>query len=162
MARQGRKPKPTALKVLSGAFEKDPQRRNHREPQAPRAKPIKPRHVQGIAATQWYSLVKRLDSLKILSCVDEVAIEQYALTYAAWREAWQDIHKNGSWIEYVDALGNKMRKRNPADSTFSDLGRRLTQLEVEFGLTPSSRTKVMVPDDKTGSSNKAKAAKFLA
>ena len=159
---QGRKPKPTALKILSGAFEKNPQRQNHREPKAPKGKPTKPRHVQGIAATQWHALVKRLDKLKILSNVDEVAIEQYALTYAEWREAWKDCQKNGSFIEYVDGHGNRMRKRNPASSAFVELGRRLTQIEVEFGLTPSSRTRVQVPDDGKAHGNKDKAAKFLA
>lgn len=160
--RSGRKPKPTPLKILSGAFEKDPQRRNHREPTAPKGKPTKPKHVQGIAATQWHALVNRLETLTILSSVDEVAIEQYALTYAEWREAWKDCKKNGSFIEYVDSLGNKMRKRNPASSAFVELGRRLTQMECEFGLTPSSRTRVQVPDEGKASGNKDKAAKFLA
>lgn len=159
---QGRKPKPTALKILSGAFEKNPQRQNHREPSAPKSRPKKPRHVQGVAATQWHALVKRLEVLGILSSVDEVAVEQYALTYAAWREAWKDVNKNGSFIEYIDGQGNQMRKRNPADSAFVELGRRLTQLECEFGLTPSSRTRVQVPDEGKASGNKDKAAKFLA
>jgi len=160
--RSGRKPKPTALKAFSGAFEKNPQRRNHREPKAPSNRPKKPRHVQGTAATQWYALVKRLEKLKILSSIDEVAIEQYALTYAAFREAEKNVRKRGSCIDYIDANGNELSKRNPADTAMIEHGRRLTQIESEFGLTPSSRTRVQVPDDGTARGNKEKAARFLS
>ena len=140
-ARKGRggpKPKPTAMQELSGAFEKNPQRRNHREPVAPQDRPVLPDYFAEEEIREWNRLVAKLERNGVLSSVDAAAIEQFAVNAVQFHVAWRDVNKTGSWFEYVDGNGNRLRKRNPAHTALLAYGRRLTELLREFGLTPVS------------------------
>lgn len=136
--RGGPKPKPTAMQELSGAFEKNPQRRNRREPSVPRDRPAQPDYFTETEIREWNRLVAKLEQNGVLSSVDAGAIEQFAVNAVQFHIAWRDVNKAGSWFEYVDANGNRQRKRNPAYVAFLAYGRRLTELLKEFGLTPAT------------------------
>lgn len=53
----------------------------------------------------------------------------------------EDINKNGMTI-----MGSRGRTRNPALATFASATQTIRSLASEFGMTPSSRSRIQVPD----------------
>jgi len=159
--RSGPKPKPTSLKILHGSFEKDPSRRNKREP-VPQDKtpPACPSHLGRLAKNEWKRIVKELQSLKVMAKVDREALEQYCAAYQSWRECLKDVRKRGVVLTKIDNGGNEIRYRNPADIAMVSHTKTIHTFLTEFGLTPSSRTRVQI-DEKVETRDDAKK-RFLA
>jgi P27 family predicted phage terminase small subunit len=135
-----RKPIPSALHEARGDYRKDPQRRNRREPNIG-GEPVKPRHLTGIAATEWKRVVGILSKMGVLTSGEAPALEQYCRAYADWREACKLVDKYGLMVQ-EDRGEYSVWKRNPADLAKQALALLLIKYLSEFGLTPSSRTKV--------------------
>ena len=140
----GRPRKPSALKILHGDFEKDPQRRNKREPMPKPGKPIRPRHLRGEARKAWDRLAELLSEMKVSTKADRDGMEQYACLYERWRITLKDVQTNGSVID---------GRRNPADVAMMEYSRQLHKLLTEFGLTPSSRTRVQIEQETNSKSD---------
>jgi phage terminase small subunit len=125
---RGRKPKPTALKILAGD---QPCRINTREPIIPGAgAPDPPAWLGNFGVDIWKRLAPVLASAGLLSLGDVPAFEQLCDEYDTIR-------------------------RDPLNSAARDRYRRLL---VEFGLTPSSRSRIK----STVEPPKDKMAEFLA
>ena len=108
---RGRKPKPTALKILEGA---QPCRINTREPQIPTASaPDPPAWIGKYGKERWNELAPVLSAAGLLTTGDLPAFEQLCDEYDAIR-------------------------RDPLSAGARD---RYRKLLTEFGLTPSSRSK---------------------
>jgi P27 family predicted phage terminase small subunit len=143
---RGRKPLATAVKEASGAFDKDPQRRNHNEPQAKRGWPIPPQHVlqDAIAKECWDNVCETLNELGILTTADQSVMSIYCSTYSQWlwlAEAVKDgncstVNDKGFIMVLPEA--NQVHK-------YAD---RLIRLMSELGLTPSSRSRLHVSKPK--------------
>ncbi len=155
-----RKAKPTALKILHGDFEKNPQKRNKREPQPPRGRPACPQHLKGEARKAYKRCADLLAQMKVLTQADREALETYAQAYQKWRDALALVERDGMVIHGIDALGNKTIKRNPADRAVLEYGNKMIKLLSEMGLTPSSRTRLQV--EQATNTNQDKAKKYLA
>lgn len=78
---RGRRPKPTALKVLEGNPGKRPL--NRREPQPLRSIPTCPAHLSPTAKGEWKRLAGQLHRLGILSQLDRAALAAYCQATAA-------------------------------------------------------------------------------
>ena len=147
----GRPAKPSALKVLHGDFEKDPQKRLTAEPKPKRGKPIRPKHITGIAKQAWDRICRLLDATGVLTVDCGPALEVYAIHYAGMREALDQINENGMVITREDIKGNEYLQRNPYSAEFQSHSAMCLKVLIEFGLTPSSRTRVQLQtqmDDK--------------
>ena len=123
----GRRPKPTQLKILQG----NPGRRplNQKEPQPSLDKPEKPERLGHYGDEVWDELLEELFHMRVMTKADRRALELGCRAYQ----------------EYRDALNQKGRKRSW--QAISDGWKRFRSILVEFGLTPSSRSKVeMLPD----------------
>jgi P27 family predicted phage terminase small subunit len=135
----GRPRKPTALKVLHGDFDKNPQRRNHREPVPGKQPPKCPAWITGEARKEWKRIVDELESMGVASGVDRAALEQYCIAYDAWRQALRTVRKEGRTF-----ASNHGPRVHPADTlarSYADLCHRIL---CQFGLTPSSRTRLAI------------------
>jgi P27 family predicted phage terminase small subunit len=133
----GRKPKPTAIKKLAG----NPGKRklNELEPKpgptkAPMPRGVLPKHGQKL----WRSLAPKLIKLGVLSEVDLPAFEMMCLHYALARMAMEEVEEIGLTIEEEGKT-----KKNPAMQAFRENAAAYKQLLVEFGLTPSSRSRIV-------------------
>lgn len=125
---RGRKPKPTSLKILMGD---QPCRINKAEPAVPAAGPVSPPVWLGSFGCElWWVLSPVLAASGLLSVADLPAFEMLCDEYDSIR-------------------------RDPLDSGSRDRYRRLL---VEFGLTPSSRSRLR----STVEAPKDKMAEFLA
>lgn len=146
MAR-GRKPTPTHLKVVTG----NPGRRplNDAEPNAVRSRPSCPAHASDKAKETWGYVCGMLDRMGILSEVDAIAIEMLCEAYADWLGAKRALAEFGSdYYQTENSAGGVMHRAHPAVATKADADRRIRGWLAEFGMTPSSRSRVKVDGEK--------------
>jgi P27 family predicted phage terminase small subunit len=134
---RGRKPTPTALKVLRG----NPGRRplNKREPAPARAVDLTPPpELTGAAAAEWARLAPKLQRLGLLTEIDDRALIAYCVTWARWLEAEQELRDHGMVL--------KGRRGAPFLSPYVKIAATsLAQLKAwieQFGMTPSARSRV--------------------
>jgi P27 family predicted phage terminase small subunit len=142
---RGRKPKPTALKLVTG----NPGRRKlpTHEAKPTRVVPSPPAHLSEGALTAWGSLASRLDRLGLLTELDAMALEQLAENYAEIVALREDISANGR-TQIVKTQTDTVERSRPQVSMLSDAERRFRGMMCEFGLTPSARSRVTAtPDD---------------
>jgi|WetSurMetagenome_2_1015567.scaffolds.fasta_scaffold131137_2 P27 family predicted phage terminase small subunit len=137
---RGRKPKPTAQKKLQN----NPGKRaiNKKEPMAKRTAVIAPAHLDELSAAFLKRIQPGLDEMHVVADVDLPALELMALHYSlAWRAA--EILKEQGLIT-VDAFGGK--HKHPMLQVMKDNSSSYKAFAAEFGLTPSSRTRLQAPD----------------
>ncbi len=135
MSNRGRKPRPTDLKILSGDRA---DRVNRSEPKPRRSAPVCPDHLDEWGREAWDRITRQLGELGILSASDSDAIALYCATYSRWRAARREIAQTG--ITATTDLGSL--KSNPAVAVATQAERMMASLLAEFGLTPSSRSRV--------------------
>jgi P27 family predicted phage terminase small subunit len=137
----GRKPKATEVKRASGAFAKDPQRENKNEPKPIRRAPEKPEILlnDSIASEKWDSLCVVLDQLGLIASSDLELMELFCISWSRYRKLLAIVEDEGFTI--FDDKGN--RKRNPSMIELNAIEDKLRRLVAEFGLTPSSRSRLV-------------------
>ena len=140
---RGRKPTPSQILELKGSFQKNPQRRRLNEPQASATAPRCPAHLDAIAKAEWKKICTVLKDLGVLSKADRASIELYCQTYSQWRDACEKVSRHGSVLQ-VKTRSGIIPKRNPFDIIRERNAVVCTRLLVEFGLTPSARSRIEV------------------
>ena len=138
----GRRPKPTHLRLASRNAAKRPL--NTREPKPKIAVPGVPRHVSAPAKAAWRRFAPLLESTGVLTEADGAALEQLCETYAEVVALRADLAKKGRFQTVLTKSGDGMERLRPAYSALMDADRRLRAWMVEFGKTPSARSKVHV------------------
>jgi len=152
---RGRKPKPSALKLLAG----NPGKRalNKREPRPRREIPSPPAHLSDGARTAWGALSTRLDRLGLLTELDAFALELLCENYAEILTLRQDVTTAGRYQAVTTATGDKMERARPAAAMLADAERRFRGMMSEFGLTPSARSRIETTDDADRDADPAEA-----
>jgi P27 family predicted phage terminase small subunit len=135
MAKPGRKPKPTVDKVLAGVRA---DRVNRSEPRPSRSTPECPDHLDAAGREAWARIVPKLDALGVLTEMDGEALALYCGAYSRWRKATEEIRTGG----VTTFTGQGSLKSNPAVAVASQCERLMAAILIEFGLTPSSRSRV--------------------
>ena len=82
---RGRKPKPTALKLIDGNPGKRPIVGH--EPRPPASRPTCPAHLSASAKAEWKRLAGALNRIGLLTQVDRAALAAYCQAYGRWVEA---------------------------------------------------------------------------
>lgn len=135
MPRKGGKPKPTRLKKLEGNPGKRPL--NEFEP-TPKQELLEcPSHLTGEAKAEWKRMAPKLYRLGLLSEIDGAAFAAYCQSYALWVEASIKL-KDGSYIVLV----NGYPQQNPYLSVMNKAIKEMKAFMTEFGMTPSSRSRI--------------------
>ena len=137
---RGRRPTPTKLKIVKG----NPGRRplNEDEPQPNLCRPKQPKHMGERAKSAWKFVADVLDEMGVLSEADSLARERLVECYVEIWEAQQIINAEGRVYETTGSNGEPMKRSHPAVKQLQDADRRFKSYLVEFGLTPSARSKV--------------------
>lgn len=135
MATKGRKPKPTALKVLEG----NPGGRalNKSEPR-PTGVPVCPDWLEDEAKAEWERTAPRLEEIGVLTEVDGMAFAGYCQAYARWREAEEFLTQHGSIIRTPNGYLQQVPQVSIAQTNL----KIMLKFCAEFGLTPSSRSRI--------------------
>lgn len=137
------KPTPTKLKQLRG----NPGQRksNEKEPQLAAEIPQAPPHLTDpIAIAEWQRLTQLLYEVGVLAKVDANALALYCDAHAAYIEAKKDIAENG--FNAITGTGSIIQR--PSVGVFHRCRTDMLKILCEFGMTPSSRTKVSVLNSK--------------
>lgn len=140
---RGRKPKPTSLKLLTG----NPGKRaiNHAEPKPRVVLPKPPEHLSDEEKAKWKSIVRELYPLGLVTSIDKDALAMYCVIFIRWTKAEKIVREKGEIIK--TAAGNIVQ--NPYLSIANRALEQLNKLNAEFGMTPSSRSRVKtdLPDE---------------
>ena len=139
----GRKPVPTNLRILRGNPGKRPL------PKEPKYKeiveiPKAPKYLNKVGKQEWKRAATILTEVKVLTENDIQALGAYCVNYQTWvdciaklqEEGLTTIRKNSVMVSPYFVMSNQLSKEMRAYWT-------------EFGMTPSSRTKVQAtPQEK--------------
>ncbi len=137
MATRGRKPKPTALKVLEGNPGKRPL--NDREPSRPRAALKCPAWLLPEAKKEWKRLAPALEAMGVLTMADLTAFEGYCQAYARWKEAEAFITQHGSIFQTPSGYVQQVPQVSIAQQNL----KIMQSFCSEFGLTPATRARII-------------------
>ncbi len=137
MATRGRKPKPTALKVLAGTPGTRPL--NDREPVPPRATLKCPAWLLPEAKKEWKRLAPALEAMGVLTMADLTAFEGYCQAYARWKEAEAFITQHGSIFQTPSGYVQQVPQVSIAQQNL----KIMQSFCSEFGLTPATRARII-------------------
>ena len=139
---KGRKPTPSHLKVVRGTNRAD--RANNSEPKPRRELPSAPAHMTDRGREAWGYVCGIADRMGILTEADALALELLCEARSDWLSARDEITAAGGETYTTDA---GLIKAHPAVAMRNDAARRMQSLLAEFGMSPSSRSKVSAKDD---------------
>jgi P27 family predicted phage terminase small subunit len=134
---RGRKPQPTALKILKGTRA---DRINRNEPKKLDEKPQKSELLDAHGQAEWDRIVPKLEAMGVLSSIDESSLNQYCMTYSRWRKAQIMIGRSGMVL--------KSQRGGLRVSPFVQIAIKaeeaMARFHADFGCTPSSRSRLSV------------------
>lgn len=138
MTTRGRKPKPTAKKKLEG----NPGKRklNEQEPQPVVMIPDPPDHFEGVALDEWTRITLELQTLRLVSNIDRASLVAYCQAWADYVKACDTVEEEGEVI--TSEKGGLYQ--NPWVSIKNSAMDRMVRISSEFGMTPSSRSRLKV------------------
>lgn len=140
----GRHPKPTKMKIIQGTLRND--RANGEEPILPSVTPGEvqcPSYLTERARNIFKQIREVLAiDMQVMTKADRYALILLADSWDEYMEARKDIQKNGLTTETMDQDGNLLLKTNPNVYIRNNAHKNIVALLLQFGMTPSSRTKV--------------------
>lgn len=133
------------MKILEG----NPGRRplNENEPEFRPNSPRCPTYLQGEARREWRRVVSELYDAGVLTSVDRAALAAYCQCYARWVDAEDHIARpaaEGGGSVITTDKGNLVQ--SPWVSIANRSLEEMRKFMVEFGMTPSSRSRVKAID----------------
>ena len=141
MATRGRKPKPSALKLLEGNPGKRPL--NEKEPIPPKGSIRCPSWLLPEAKKEWKRLAPSLEAMGVLTVLDLTAFEGYCQAYARWKEAEMFIAQHGSIFKTPSGYVQQVPQVSIAQQNL----KIMQSLCSEFGLTPATRARIIAAGD---------------
>ena len=135
----GRKPKPTSRLKLHGTFRTD--RRYKSEPVPDVVIPQRPRFLKGEAKKEWNRLASKLAKQRCLTDWDRAVFATYCQHWAEFVDITRKLSKEKEERYTVKTVGNN-DVLNPLLSARNRAFQNMLKAAVEFGLSPSSRTRI--------------------
>jgi P27 family predicted phage terminase small subunit len=136
----GRKPLPTHLKLVKGTAR--PHRMNKAEPKPVVAVPAPPDHLDEEASTKFIEMAEMLARHGVMTELDTGALARYVVIWRRWLEAEAEVKRRG----HVVKTSNDNIIQNPFLSVANKCLAQMHQIEAEFGLTPSSRSRIRIAE----------------
>lgn len=139
----GRKPHPTHLKILQGNPGKRPL--NKHEPQFDNDPPEPPHYLSDRAHAIFLIVRARLAAQGYASSSHTEALTLLAIRMEEVEICTERLNTEGLTQERTDQWGVVYRRPRPEIVMRHEAAKHVQSLLAEFGLTPSSATKVIVP-----------------
>jgi P27 family predicted phage terminase small subunit len=143
MARGGRTPKPTALRIVHGD-RKD--RINLREPLPESGPMVPPDGITEEVREIWEYTVRHLAVMGLALPSDRDCLRGYCEAVVSHAKACKILAHSSILIKGIH--GNMVR--NPALQIQRDAARNMLRFAQEFGLTPAARSRIETADPDTG------------
>lgn len=138
---KGRKPKPAAVKDLQGNPGKRAPNKRQPKPETPVKRPWG--LGQGEQRKFWDEHAGELERLGVLTGVDAAAFRLMAEHYAFAVQAAKELRAEGS----LTVEGREGPKKHPLLQALRDNSQMFKSYAVEFGMTPSARERLHLPED---------------
>jgi P27 family predicted phage terminase small subunit len=143
---RGRKPTPTALKLIAGNPGKRPLRLDEFKPYA--EIPKAPKHLKGEALKEWKRVTSELHRYGMIAQVDRGALAMLCTCWARYVHAEEMIEKAavqapGSYGMFVKTPNN-YAVQSPWLAVSNKAMEQYKVFCAEFGLTPSARSRMPV------------------
>lgn len=155
----GRKAKPVELLVLQGKthltkdqIEKRREQEKSLRPATDRIDP--PDWLDEDATEEWNRVVEELKTLDLMTNLDVLSLAIYCDSVSKYMQATENIKDNGLTYTYMTATGQR-KAVNPDVTAQQQYANQIRAFCSEFGLTPSSRLKLVVPTKDDKPKNKA-------
>jgi P27 family predicted phage terminase small subunit len=143
MARPGRKPKPTRLKILQG--NPGHRRLSKNEPKPARSTPVPPEWLDPLAKEEWGRIVPELEAIDLLTRVDGFVLEAYCTCYAQWVKHEQAIAKIGTVYQPGTKKASKYLRQLPHVAIAQKYLAEARAFAEQLGLSPSARSRIDCP-----------------
>ena len=144
----GRKPIPTALKLIKGGSHT--RNINKNELVLPAAQPLPPNFLSEDALIEWDYMVDILFVTGVLTNADRASLAAYCQAYGVWAQAERAIQKMAEKdpINYalIIKTSNGNAIQNPLRGIANCAMRDMVRYAAEFGITPAARTRVSARD----------------
>lgn len=140
----GRKRKPTILHLLEGGRKKTHRPLPENEPHPPAEIPKCPRHLDKEARKEWRRMAKELGPLGLLTGLDKAVFASYCQAWSTWVAATLKVQEVGMVVKA--STGTPMM--NPYLPIVNKANEQMMKALVEIGMSPSSRSRVKVPNEK--------------
>jgi P27 family predicted phage terminase small subunit len=132
------KPVPTALKLVRGNPGKRPLNANEPTPPALAEARQPPDWLSPAAQKHWPDIAGQLHEAGILTSIDVAALGLYCEAFARWRDANAQIVRFGTVVKSPSGYPIQ----SPYLAIANKAHEQMTKLLAEFGMTPSSRSRV--------------------
>lgn len=136
-------PKPQNLKKLQGTYTKA--RDTGTEAAVPNSKPTCPSWLPKEAKAEWRRIANALHDAGLLKGIDRAALAAYCNAWARWKQAELLVQEGGLLSETSN--GNVIQA--PAVGVANVAMRDMLKILKEFGMTPSSRSRLVYDGDTT-------------
>ena len=146
----GRKPKPTALRLVGGNAGRRPLNKN--EPKPELSQPTPPAFLNDDAKVEWSRICETLYKVGLMTELDRGALAACCQAYGRWAQAERALARMSDKDELTRALmiktSNGNAIQNPLVGIANKAAADYVKYAVEFGMTPSARARVTThPND---------------
>ena len=135
---RGRKPKPTAVKIMEGNLGKRKIRGD--EPKPPGSLPDCPEHLSTEAKAEWHRIAKSLNVIGLLTQVDRATMAAYCQCWGRWVEAEQKLAETPAILRTPAGYIQQSPWLSISNKQLELMARYMTEL----GLTPASRSRLAI------------------
>jgi P27 family predicted phage terminase small subunit len=146
MAKYGRRPNPTHLKLLRGNPGHQALNKNEPQPDPTPNVPDPPEYLVGFAKDEWVRVCVELYSMKLLTRVDLQPLAAYCQAYAVFRTAVETYNEMAKRDPATRAIMVKAKTgtalQNPVLLTMRHAANDMVRYAAEFGFTPSARSRI--------------------
>lgn len=155
---KGRKPKPTAQKLLEGNLGQRRLNESEPLPVAIVKQELAPKELSPEGQVMYLLLTDICIRMKTMTEAERMIVHRYSDTWARWKRASEFLRDNGEKYrtyarvtEYDMIDGKKVKKHKlvptgwatyPEVSVYQSCAAMLTKYEQELGLTPAARTRI--------------------
>lgn len=133
---RGRKPLPTALRLVTGNAGNRPL--NALEPKPELAVPTCPAHLHPTAKAEWKRLARQLHTMGILTHLDRSVLAAYCQAYGRWVEAERRLKETPILLKTPAGFVQP----SPWLGISNKSVELMLKFAAELGLSPSSRSRV--------------------
>lgn len=110
--------------------------------------PTCPPGLSNVAKNEWRRIAKDLHTIGLLSRIDRAALAVYCDAYEKWLKATEILDQEGLTQEYTNKAGASNTVARPEVNIATKYAQIIKSFCAEFGLTPSSRCRLVLPQDK--------------
>lgn len=158
----GRKRKPTELKLKEGAYVTHPERFDANEPAQSDDEPMLSSNASDIERIKFTELRKILGPMGLWSATYQDAITLYLESWNNYTSAVANVRRYGQVLVSQDKDGQPVVKRNPFAAELHKYKDELVRLMSEFGLTPSSKSRISLGELPSAGLKISEISQYLA